>query len=132
MIPQKWRLAIWGVCLPLTIWGGLLSLTLPFTVMVELCLAAGYAFIRKKEWGTLLTLVLIGNLITQAGLWVVLHKWSLSNYWGVLVVSEIIIWLLEALLYYLILRRETSLQEALGMSLFFNGVSFGLGLLLPF
>lgn len=127
-----WQIAAWMICFPLAILGGFLSLTLPLTVIVEVFLATGYARVRKKEWGDLVTLVLIGNLITQAGLWIVLHKWSLSNYWGVLVVSEILIWLLEALLYYLPLRRETSLWEALGMSLFFNGVSFGLGILLPF
>lgn len=127
-----WQIVAWMICLPLTILGGFLSLTLPLTVIVEVLLAVGYASIRKKEWAPLITLVLIGNLITQAGLWGVLHQWSLSNYWSVLVVSEIVIWLVEALLYYLPLRRETSLREALGMSLFFNGVSFGLGILLPF
>jgi hypothetical protein len=132
MTLQKWQIIAWMVCLPLVVLGSFVSLTLPLTLIIEILLAMGVALIRKKGTTTLVTLVMIGNLVTQVGLWVVLTSSPLNNYWGVLGTSEVAIWLTEALILYFPMHNSISLREAMGMSLMFNGTSFGLGLLLPF
>jgi len=54
-----------------------------------------------------------------------------SELWPTLVFAEVGIWLVEALLLYLPLRREATFPTVLLLSLVMNVLSFGVGLLLP-
>jgi hypothetical protein len=46
-------------------------------------------------------------------------------------VAEIVIWLAEAVVLYLILRKSLSFLEVLGLSLVMNAASIAIGLVLP-
>jgi hypothetical protein len=124
-------LAAWLLILPIVLLGSILSLTLPLTVAIEGLLAIGYAALRRRSWLTMLTLVTIANLTTQPALWVFLIAFDISNTWLILLVGEIIIWLVEAAILYLTLRKMISLWEVLGFGFMLNLFSLVVGLWLP-
>jgi hypothetical protein len=49
-----------------------------------------------------------------------------------LAIGEVIVWLIEAGILGLALRKQAKFPEALALSLALNLASFGIGLLLPF
>lgn len=72
---------------------------------------------------------LAGNILTQAGLWILLMLiWQ--PYWPIFLVAEVVIWIVEGLLMALPANHLT-LVEAMRLSLWMNLVSFGVGLVLP-
>lgn len=101
------------------------------TLVVELILALGYALRRTQPRTKLLTVVLMMNLITQPVLWIVLRNFAGSTSWH-LAIGEVIVWLVEAGILALALRKEAKPWEAPALSLALNLASFGIGLLLPF
>jgi hypothetical protein len=54
-----------------------------------------------------------------------------STFWP-LAIGEVIVWLVEAVILALSLRKQATFWEALALSLALNLASFGIGLLLPF
>jgi len=122
-----WVLSLPGFLLALIVEGGLLV-----TLVVELLLALVYALWRKRPRTKLLTVVLLMNLLTQPVLWVVVSNISDGSVFLPLAIGEIIVWLVEAGILALALRKQAKFLEALGLSLVLNLASFGIGLLFPF
>ncbi len=133
-------------CIIALIFGSAFSLSLLITILMEGLIALIYAFLRGRSRSTLLTLVTLVNLMTQPLLWflMVLVDWVTSPSaqfisaarapdlsYGILAIAELLIWLLEAVLLYLMQRRTFSFKEALGLSFIINAASFIAGLLLP-
>jgi hypothetical protein len=90
----------------------------------------GYSIWRNKPVGSILITSILVNLITQSLLWVVLSIFF-HNYLVTLFIAEIIIWLVEALLFYRIHSNKLSFGESLMLSLIMNLSSFVLGWFLP-
>ncbi|MDX9863302.1 MAG: hypothetical protein RBT34_00710 [Anaerolineaceae bacterium] len=129
--PRRWLIAALVISLGLAITGGVITLALPATILIELLLAAGYVLIRKRPWLTTLTLVSLANVITQFALWAALNTFHQTNALILTIGLEGIIWGVEALVFYLPQRKEIQFKEAALLSLTLNLVSFGIGLLLP-
>jgi hypothetical protein len=111
------------------LWRGLLV-----TLAVEMVLAAGYGLWRKRSPALLLTVVGMMNLITRP-----LFSLMFGGYFYLaggnftwILVMELIIWLVEAGILALAMRKEAKIWEALLLSFVLNAASFGIGLLLPF
>jgi hypothetical protein len=122
------------------------SLALLLTMAIEGLVVVLYASLRGRSRLTLLTLVTLVNLISQPLLWILLvvadQLGSPPTYkpiaslmpqapWAMVVLAEIVVWLLEAVLLYLMQRKTLSFKEALALSAILNAASFGAGLLLP-
>jgi len=118
--------------LALTAAGGLFSLALPITVLLEVFLAAGYALWRKRPVFPLVVVVVAINVFTQIGLWGVLENLRSGNALAFTLALEAGIWLVEALLLYFTGRKAVGFKEAALLSLLLNAASFGIGLALPF
>ena len=122
-----WVLSVPGFLLALIVEGGLLV-----TLVVELLLALVYALWRKRPRTKLLTVVLLMNLLTQPVLWMVVSNISDGAVFLPLAIGEAIVWLVEAGILALALRKQAKFLEALALSLVLNLASFGIGLLFPF
>jgi hypothetical protein len=129
--------AAWAIAVPMLIAGVFLMPALPVTVALEGAAAGIYAGLRQYPPFTWLTLVTLGNLITQPLLWLSLmaaHGLEVP-YYGALIVLEAVIWLVEGTLLYLMQHdvppAALSFQRALILSLGLNALSFTLGLALP-
>jgi len=114
--------------------GGLFAPSLPLTLLIEGALAAGYARLRKWPIATVVTVVLLASLLTQPLLQLALsftggNGWTPHLTW--ILILESAIWLVEAGVLALTLRRTANLLECLGLSFVLNAVSFGIGWLLP-
>lgn len=125
-------IAAWVLAGLLAIGGGIFSLTVPLTAALELVAAWLYLRWRDKPRVTMLTLVLIVNVLTQFILLGVFSNYFGDNYWSALLLMELLIWQVEAALLYLPRRKHFTFFEVVGMSLTMNAVSFLVGLLLPF
>ena len=122
--------AIWVLTVLVAGGGAFISLSVPLTFLIESFIVLSYARWRTHPPASLLTGMLLANLLTQpAFLFSLLARpaWNLS--W--IVVAELGIWLVEAGVLHFTQRKELSFKESLVFSLFLNAVSFGLGLLLP-
>lgn len=128
---RRWLITALIISLAMTIIGGTMNIALPITLVIELLLALGYALQRKRPLLPTLTLVGLANVITQFGLWAALTAFSESNALALTFGLEIIILGVEALIIYLPQREDITFKEAALLSLIFNIVSFGIGLLLP-
>jgi hypothetical protein len=102
------------------------------TLVVEIILALAYALWRKRPRTKLLTVVLMMNLITQPALSEFLRAYAGGSPFLILAIGEVIVWLIEAGILGLALRKQAKFPEALALSLALNLASFGIGLLLPF
>lgn len=123
----------WIVSASMFFVGLLFSLTLPLTLLIETLLAGVYVRLRQRSMVTLVTLVALVNAITQP---LLLFALSIVDTNGLpaallyLLLLEILIWLGEALMLYLPLRKEIAFKEALGVSLLLNAASLLVGLFL--
>jgi len=104
------------------------------TLAVEMVLAAGYALWRKRPLVLLLTVVLMMNLITRSLFSLVFggYFYLAGDNFVWILAAELVIWIVEACILALALRKEVRFREALLLSLVLNAASFGIGLLLPF
>jgi hypothetical protein len=112
--------------------GGVISFTIPLTAGIELFLGWLYTRFKDRKKSTVLTTVLMANVATSLGLWSFfaygMFRYSLGN----VLIGEGIIWLVEAVILFVPMRKTIKFGEALLVSLVLNAVSFGVGLLLPF
>lgn len=137
-VPRIWWIVGLVSSLTLTVFGGVFTLTLPLTILIEALLATAYARLYNRPLLKTLTLVLLGNVITQYGLWAALSVFhhqgvrSLSLVLALILILEIIIWGVEAVIFYFPQRNEISFKEAALLSLILNATSISIGLLLPF
>jgi hypothetical protein len=104
------------------------------TLAIELPIAAAYAQWRRHPAVLLLTIVLGMNVITRSLLsfaLVALYPLTHSTLPWILT-CELAVWIVEASILAIALRKTARIREALMLSLILNGSSFGIGLLLPF
>lgn len=112
--------------------GLLAAFTVPLTVLLELPVLIAYVHRRSKSLKLWVTLGVAVNLVTQPLLWSMAIGGGLRYFpWTTLAIVEGGIWLVEAVLLYLPLRRQATFPAVLLLSLAMNALSFGLGLLLP-
>ena len=105
-------------------------ITLIITIIVESVVVLGYSLWRKKPLQPILFTSICGNLITQSLLWVMLNVFF-QNYLVTLFGAEILIWIIEAFLLYVVPANQLSFKEAILLSLGMNGSSFAIGWFLP-
>ncbi len=125
-------LAAWLLATPVLVGSAFISIALLATVAIEVSAATLYALWRKRPVCALLTLVLWVNLITQPATWLALNALgssTMSNAWTLGL--EILVWLVETVILYLPLHKAIPFVEVLMASLFFNALSFLVGLNLP-
>ena len=104
--------------------------TLPITIILEGLVAIGYCRWRRKPLLPILFTSLLANLITQSLLWMALSTFF-QQYLITLLIAEILIWIVEGLLFYAIPANHLDLKRAFLLSLGLNLVSFVPGLFLP-
>jgi hypothetical protein len=125
-------LSTWMICVPVFILGLFFAPSLPLTILIEGIIISIYILTKKHRWFPWITVVTLGNLFTQI---LFLTALSAVVFWGpsllLSIVFEILVWIIEALLIHLMLRRQSSISSSLGISLMINIVSMGIGLLLP-
>jgi hypothetical protein len=104
------------------------------TLFIELTLALVYALFRKRPVALVLTVVCMLNLITHPALSIFIGEFWFAWKYNLLLLlaAEAVIWLGEAFILGLALRKHIRFREALLLSLLLNAASFGIGLLLPF
>ncbi|MBI9044695.1 MAG: hypothetical protein JEZ06_09430 [Anaerolineaceae bacterium] len=124
-------IVIWMICLPAILTGTYFSWTILITVILEGLIAVGLTFIYKKDLVKFLTVVTLGNVLTQLLLLFVVNG-IVFGYSAIgLVVVEIFIWLIEAGIIFGTMQQNTSFRKAMLFSLIINAISFITGLLLP-
>ena len=104
------------------------------TLAVEMILALAYALWRRRSLTLVLTIVWLMNLFTRPFLSFASGQFGLTIS-GSLIWTlglEIVVWLVEAVLLGVALRKQAKFWEGLLLSLVLNAASFGLGLLVPF
>lgn len=107
-----------------------LIVTLFITILVEGTVAGIYAIWRRKPLGPILFTSISANLITQSFLWVALDLFF-QHYLAALLIAELFIWMIEAVLFYLIRANQLRFASAILLSLSMNFVSFAVGWWLP-
>jgi len=107
-----------------------LNLGLLVTLITELAIGLIYVTWRKRPWFSVLLTILLMNMVTQPVLWFLVKELRLSLCIWVYVL-EVIVWLVEARILYIVLRKSARFSETLLLSLAMNLASFGIGLLLP-
>ncbi len=100
--------------------------TLSLTLLIESILVLAFAVWRRKPAGGLWLTCLTANLITQSLLWLALSLFF-RHYWPTLLLMEIIIWLVEGLIYHRIRANRLTLRESFLLSLAANLTSFMAG-----
>jgi len=131
--PPRWLfIATWILSGLGFVIGLIAAFTVPLTVLIELPVLIAYARRRNKPLKLWVTLGVAVNLVTQPLLWSMAIGGGLRTFpWTTLAIVEAGIWLVEAVLLYLPLRRQATFPALLLLSLVMNALSFGLGLLLP-
>jgi len=124
-------LIAWFLSLILLVEGAILNIAVLLAAIIEVVLAILYAVIRKKDKIALATSALIGNTFTALGVWFVFLALQRGFPLYTMVIAGIFTWLVEALIYYLLNRKNASFIEFLVFSLIVNGISFAVGLALP-
>jgi hypothetical protein len=104
--------------------------TLFFTIAIESVVVTGYSIRQKKPIVPILLTSIFANLITQSLLWIGLYLFF-QHYLLTLFVAEILIWIIESVLLYLISANHLDLKESALLSLMMNLISFGIGWFLP-
>lgn len=120
---------IWVMAFIVLILGAWVSPSLPATMAVEGILALGYAVLRRRPKVSLVSVVLLVNMITQPALWLLVNLVLPVSPYLLLAGGEILIWLLEAGVLFVTQRRSLSLLESLGLSFALNAASFLVGLI---
>lgn len=122
----------WITAAPLIILGGITSLNIPLTILIEGVIAYFYARFKRLSSIRLITLSLLLNILTLTGLLFILAViFAGWEYLPVLIITEIIIWGVEATLFKLALRHELSWAQSFGFSALLNLPTFIFGLFLP-
>lgn len=130
--PRWLFIVTWIVCGLGFVIGLVAAVTVPLTALLELPVLIAYARWRGKSLKLWITLGVAVNLVTQPLLWSMAIGGGLPHFpLATLAIVEVGIWLAEAALLYLPLRRQTTFPAMLLLSLVMNVLSFGLGLLLP-
>jgi hypothetical protein len=104
--------------------------TLAATIFIEGIVVSIYSHWRKKPLLPILLTSIFANFITQSLLWIALLLFF-HQYWLVLIVMEIFIWLIESLIFYRVRANSLTLKEAMLLSLAINLASFSAGMFLP-
>jgi hypothetical protein len=104
--------------------------TLAITILVETVFVTGYSTWQGKPLKPLLLTSLFANLLTQSMLWIVLRVFY-NSYAATLLIGEILVWVIETLLLYVIPANELRLREAALLSLVVNLASLACGWFLP-
>jgi len=108
-----------------------LILSLSITILIEGLIALGFSLWRQKPVRPILFTSICANLITQSLLWMVLTIFF-RHYLPALIVTELLIWIIESVLFYAVPANRLRLKDALILSLGMNLLSFGVGWFLPF
>jgi hypothetical protein len=104
------------------------------TLAIELPFATAYVLWRRLPAVLLLTIALGMNVVTHPLLSITVaafYPFTHSDLPWILI-CELAVWLFEAAILAIALRKKVRTREALLLSLVLNGASFGIGLLLPF
>jgi len=120
---------IWAVAFIVLILGALVSPSLPATMAVEGLLALVYAALRRRPKVSLVSVVLLVNMVTQPALWLLVNLSIPISPYLLLAAGEVVIWLFEAGVLYITQRRSLSPLESLSLSLGLNAASFLVGLI---
>ncbi len=129
---RGWMIASWVMGLVFVVLGAYFSLTVALTVLVELAAAWVYLHLRHKPILPALTLVLMVNVPTLYGLLFVMDDWGVEAYWSALLFLEFFIWCVETAFLYIPLRKQFKFLEVLLFALLLNGLSYLVGVFLPF
>jgi hypothetical protein len=131
-VKTVWFVVAWAIGVVLLLVGALFSSAIPLSAAIELALGWAYTLWRKLRKRMVLTMILIANVVTSLALWILLTGGLSESTWVGLLIGEGLIWLVEAAVLYVPMRKTIKIGEALLLSLVLNAVSFGVGLLLPF
>ena len=104
--------------------------TLLVTLLIEGTVCLGYSIWRKKPVGSILLTSLLANLVTQSLLWMALNIFF-QHYLAALLLAELLIWLVESVLFFVFRWNQLTFRESLFLSLLMNLSSFGIGWFLP-
>jgi hypothetical protein len=104
--------------------------TLVITILIEGVVCLSYSIWRKKPTRAILLTSVLGNLLTQSLLWIALNIFF-QHYLVTLLIAEILIWLIESLLFYGLRFNQLDAGESLLLSIMMNLSSFGFGWMLP-
>jgi len=104
--------------------------TLLITIFIEGSIVFAYCRWIGKPLHPILSISVAGNVLTQGMLWGVLH-FFFRYYLAALLISELMIWFVEAVLLTLPGKTQVTLRQALWLSLLMNLASFGIGWALP-
>ena len=122
---------VWIAALVFFLPGTVISPAVPLTVLVECAAALIYAVLRKRNLTTTGTFVLLANLLTVPVLLFIALIFGFNAIGFVILTVEILIWLVEAVVLFIVQRQTIKFHEALLLSLGLNLLSFLTGLLLP-
>ncbi len=130
---RPWLAMIWGLGIPVTALGGLVSLAIPITVALEAIVALVYARVSSRRMLITLTASLVANLVTVPILWGVFWGTNLPDTQPAIIIllAEVLIWAVETVLLRSLLKPCTWREAGL-FSFLLNGVSLVVGLMLPF
>lgn len=109
----------------------LISPAVPLTILIEGTAAFLYALARRRDRLATITFVLLANLFTVPALMISAVLFNFGSLGPVILAAEILIWLVEAGILFVLQQRSIKLSEALLFSLGLNLLSFLTGLLLP-
>src|SRR5687767_11691971 len=104
--------------------------TLAITIVMEGIACSVYSIWRKKPIRPILLSSLLGNIVTQSLLWLALTLFF-QHYLVTLLISEILICLMEAMLYHGVRWNNLSMGDALFLSFITNLSSFAIGWFMP-
>lgn len=104
--------------------------TLVLTLTIEGVVALSYSRWRRKPLVSILLTASLANLLTQSLLWLALTAFYRA-YLPTLLLSEAIIWVVEAAILRLVPANRLAWGEAILLGLSMNLVSFGIGWFLP-
>ena len=129
---RGWMIASWVMGLVFVVLGAYFSLTVALTVLIELAAAWVYLRLSHKPILPALTLVLMVNVPTLYGLLFVMDEWGAEAYWAGLLFLEFFIWWVETVFLYIPLHKQFKFLEVLLFALLLNGLSYLVGVFLPF
>ena len=104
--------------------------TLFITVMIESTVVLGYSLWHRKPTLPILFTSICINLLTQSLLWIGLNRFF-RHYLTALAIAEVLIWVVESILLYIVPANELRWKDATLLSLSMNLSSFALGWFLP-
>jgi hypothetical protein len=123
---------LWIAILAAVLLGGLYSLALPLTLLLEVLVVLVYTSVvgrRRLQWTTVVAIL---NLITQPIVWLVFESTGVGPSFALVVGTEMAVWLLEGGVLYWALRGAADVRETLLLSLLMSGVSYAAGLFIQF